>query len=380
MVLVSKKIEISKGRFLMTTQLKAIIEDGFNFDTKESDSVDLALISLRTALYSYFSTYQTFQHRLHIFLRPNSQEDVDFNHSNDYCERCADCIVHFQHFAELVCKSFLRRDHPLLSDIASGNANIVHKLLHGKSLSTDEQAGVQSIEFSVALDRLSKLIKSKQLRDFSDAEFILKYKEALEQLNKLRNRVWHRGLYILRYQALDKFIGQFILPFVKEVLSHPHYANSRHVALYAQPSCKIDPIDEIIKHFISEPYSVKKVAFLKELGRAAYDNPLALRGKPSASMKSFLPSFFEPDRRRAEKIATTLAQAGDEIDTCPVCGIRSLIILEDMESYTEEDGETEHVYTYTHTADCANCGFQINAQDTLNASGYGFSEIRDYWR
>jgi hypothetical protein len=364
----------------MTTQLKTIINDGFNFDTKGSESVDLALISLRTALYAYFSTYQTFHRRLHIFSGSSSQEELDFNHSNDYCERCMDCIVHFQHFAELVCKSFLRRDHPLLSDIASGNPNIVHKLLHGDRLSTEEEAGVQSVEFSVALERLAKLIKSEQLRDFADAAFIVNYKETLEQLNKLRNRVWHRGLYVLRYQALDKFVGQHILPFVKEVLSHPNYVSSRHVALYGPLSCSIDPIDEIIRHFVNEPYNIKKVAFLKELGRAAYDNPLALRGKPSDAMKSFLPSFFEPDRRRAEKIAKTLAQGGDEIDTCPVCGIRSLIILEDMESYTEEDGETEQVYTYTHTADCANCGFQINAQDTLNASDYGFPGIRDYWR
>jgi hypothetical protein len=364
----------------MTSSLKAIIEDGFNFDTKGSDSVDLALISLRTALYAYFSTYQSFRYRLHVFSHPNSQEDLDFNHSNDYCERCADCIVHFQHFAELVCKSFLRRDHPLLSDIASGKPSIVHKLLHGQTLSTEEEAGVQSIEFSVALERLSKLVKDEQLRDFADAKFILNYQETLEQLNKLRNRVWHRGLYILRYQALDKFVGKFILPFVQEVLSHPHYASSRHLALYAPTSCQIDPIAEIIKHFTSEPYNIKKVAFLKELGRAAYDNPIAVRGKPSESMKGFLPNFFTPDRKRAEKIAKTLAQAGDEIDICPACGIKSLIILEEMESYTEDDGETEHMYTYTHTAECANCGLHINAQDTLNASDYGFSGLRDYWR
>jgi hypothetical protein len=365
-----------------TPNLHAIIKEGFNFDKRGNVSVDLALISLKIALESYFATYQSFRHRLHIFKKATgTHEELDFNHSNEYCERSADCIVHFQHFAELVCKTILRNDHPLLADVAAGRPEIVHKLLHGEELTTDEEAGVQSVEFSLALERLAALVDAKKLKDHADAAFFVKHKDTLYQLNKLRNRVWHRGLFILRYTALDSFVGGYILPFVQDVLKHPTYSSNGYLGTPSQPACGIDPITAIIEHFASENYDIGKVAFLKELGRAAYHNPLSISGKRDAKIDKIFSMFHAPDRARAEKIAKALVSHGDQVEDCPVCNVKSLVIYEDTDSYpSEENEDVDIVYSYTHTATCMNCTFDVHGSDMENASAYGLKGISDYWR
>jgi hypothetical protein len=76
------------------------------------------MVSLRIALQAYFSTYRTMSYFLHMFEVNHGQPDqaaIDFNHGSDYCQNCAEAIVHFQHFTELVCKDFLRAEHPLLA-------------------------------------------------------------------------------------------------------------------------------------------------------------------------------------------------------------------------------------------------------------------------
>lgn len=366
----------------MVPDLLKTVSNGFNFNQKGNTSVDLALISLKIALESYYSTYQAFKYRLHIFQNPTSPNiDIEFNHSNEYCERSADCIVHFQHFAELACKSLLRNDHPLLADIASGKPEIVHKLLHGQPLTSKEEGGVQSIEFSEALKRLCCLVKNQTLKDHADANFILRHEQCLEQLNKLRNRVWHRGIFILKYTALDEFIGGHVLPFVLDVLKHPSYASHDYLSIPAPPVCAVDPIIAIVDHFKNETYDIGKVALLKELGRASYNDPLSGHRKQDEKVKNWFRVFNSQKRMRAEKIAKLLAQQGDEVKSCPVCGVQSLVVYEEIESFpTSENEETEETFAYTHTATCENCGLDLHASDIKNASDYGITAVEDYWR
>lgn len=146
------------------TDLKTTTADGFKFDTKNEN--DLAFVSLRIALKAYFSTYQTFKYQLNIFDQENNsdQKAIDFSHSNSYCEACTETIVHFQHFAELVCKKLLRDDHPLLADVALNKPLLLQKLLHGKTLSDADQQTLGSITFSDTLERLSTLIDNKELK------------------------------------------------------------------------------------------------------------------------------------------------------------------------------------------------------------------------
>lgn len=371
----------------MLANLDDIVKDGFNFDDKGYVEIDLALISLKIALKAYFSTYQTFKTRLHIFSDNTiEQEDINFNHYNNYCEACAETIVHFQHFAELVCKKLLRDDHPLLSDVALSKPKILHKLLHGKNLAPDEEYAIRSIEFSEALERLIVLIKDNALKNSSELSFIKEHKETLTQLNSLRNRIWHRGVYILRYPSLDTFIGQYVLPFVSDVLKLPAFSSYTNLWKYEELHCGIDPIEEIIKESNATNPDIGKLAFLKELGRASYKTPLRQKTPVILPIKK-LPFFstlseliYKKDIKRAERIASLEAsQEYSQLKICPVCGVNSLIIYDETDYETDNDfNETMNAWNYTYMVKCECCTFNLE-QDIKNASEYGFYRIDDYW-
>ncbi|MCW8922521.1 MAG: hypothetical protein OQK69_02660 [Gammaproteobacteria bacterium] len=364
------------------SHLQNTIKDGFSFDTKGNVETDLALISLKIALKSYFTTYQTFKNQLHIF-EPSSHTDqktIDFNHRNEYCEACAETIVHFQHFAELVCKKLLRDDHPLLSDVALNKPEILHKLLHGNNLSEEEQNAVRSIEFSEALKRLITLIDNESLTNHSSLSFIKNHKETLVQLNTLRNRIWHRGVYILRYPALDTFVGKYILPFVVEALKLPSFNSHANMWKYNGLHSQIDPIEEIIKEASNVNPDIGKLALLKELGKAAYENPLMQTGHISNNLRGFLSSFDNKNKRRAERIAIQEAsQEYSDITVCPVCGVKSLIIYDDTDYEHGEDYEDIiSAWRYTYMVKCECCTFNLEG-GVKNASEYDLSNIEDYW-
>ena len=104
------------------TERRKLLDDG----SRRKSPSDTALFSLKLALQAYFSTYQPMHFKLDIFDPAsgspiNTQELIDLNHPYYYCELCTETIVHFQHFAELICKDFLRQEHPLLAN------NVVNK-------------------------------------------------------------------------------------------------------------------------------------------------------------------------------------------------------------------------------------------------------------
>lgn len=103
------------------TDINNIAINGFSLPERGRTLKGLALLSLKIALKAFFSTYQSMKYTLHIFNTKNieNQETIDFNHSSSYCEACAEAVVHFQHFVELVCKDFLRAEHDLLAMDAS---------------------------------------------------------------------------------------------------------------------------------------------------------------------------------------------------------------------------------------------------------------------
>jgi hypothetical protein len=358
------------------------VKDGFSFDTKGNVEVGLALISMKIALKAYFSTYQTFKNQLHIFdTSSNNDEDtIDLNHRNSYCEACAETIVHFQHFAELVCKKLLRDDHPLLSDVALTKPEILHKLLHNNSLSNEEQNAVRSIEFSEALNRLTVLIDKESLINYSNLRFIKDYKEALVQLNTLRNRIWHRGVYILRYPALDIFIGKYILPFAAEVLKLPAFSSHDNMWKYNKLHSGIDPIDEIIKESANTNPDIGKLALLKELGKSAYENPLTQSRHVDEKLRRMLASFDKKIVRRAERIANLEAsQEYSTITVCPVCGVKSLLVYDETDyEHGENCEEIVSAWRYTYMVKCECCSFNLEG-GIKNASEYGLNKLEDYW-
>jgi len=359
--------------------IDTIKDDGFKFDKKGNDNINLALISLKIALKAYFSTYQTFKNRLYIF-EPSgcSEDDIDSWHSDNYCEAYLECIVHFQHFAELVLKEFLRKDNLLLTVRLTDDSKILHKIVHGQSLKDEEEAKLKSIEFKDTLNHITALINNNILEDYESLGFIVKNHNALEALNWLRNRLLHRGLFILRYKALDKFVGAHILPFVSEVIKHSVYSNYKLRWKYSDLNCTIDPIDEIISEFkkgSKGDYNIGKIAYLKELGRAAFENPIiSHRVKPRQQPKDAW--FNIKKKERAERIASLEAeQEYFDVDICPVCGVNSLVIYEEKD---HDDSEHINMNYYTYMVKCECCSFELNTE-LKNASYYEISSINDFW-
>jgi hypothetical protein len=361
----------------MSTDINRIAQDGFSLGDQDHKLKNLAMISLKIALQAYFSTYKSMLYSLHLFdgiQKQHDQKTIDSNHNGEYCQNCAETILHFQHFAELVCKDFLRAEHGLLAIDASQKPLILHKLIKKETVSEQELDGINTLEFGEALTRLCALIKDGRI-GVGRLEFILDGQHFLERLNWLRNREWHRGAYILRYPALDRLVGEHILPFVNKVTALPEYTGLSHFWKYKALSCTIDPIDVIMGTCKAGKFDLGKIALLKELGRAAYFNPLF-------SVDMLGQHFNEEHVRRAQHLAKGELESGtgSDVKSCPVCGIKSLVVYEDTDFDEEkaEAGVSVYAWRYTYQVKCMCCTFEINHR-LENPSKYGLA-LEDYWQ
>ena len=359
----------------MASSVEKIAEDGFSLVDRNHKLKNLAMLSLKIALQAYFSTYRSMGHFLHLFgskKKQHTQATIDHNHTYEYCQYCAETIIHFQHFAELVCKDFLRAEHPLLAIDASRRPVILHKLLKKKAVSERDLEGVHTVEFSETLNRLCALIKDRKL-GAGRLDFIVSARPFLSKLNVLRNREWHRGAFILRYPALDKLVAEHMLPFVVQVTSLKEYASLSYFWKYKKLSRGMDPIQEIIATCKRGRLNIGKVALLKELGRAAYDNPL--HNNPITEY------FDKKHKKRAKHLADLEMQAGGaDVKECPVCGVESLVVFDDVEydDPDEESGRWNRAVRYTYEVKCMCCTFEID-NHLKNPKKYGLA-LDDYWQ
>ena len=326
------------------------------------DDVDTALLSLRLALKAYFSTYKSAKHTVNILLQSGlkmSKEEIDQTLSHEYMISCYEAILHLHHFVELVCKNILRNIHPLLADFTSSRHHLVlYKLVKGEPLSKNEENKLRSIEFGEALDRLITLLKEGKID--SRWKFFEDNRQWLEEdLNYLRNRMVHRGTYVIRYNALDELFGRYILPFVSNVVAMGEYSHRENIWKYLPLECGIDPITAIIDEFRKEKYDIAKIAVLKELGRAAYERP---------KCGHFVKGECEHLERRSALLAELEQSAmGVEVRECPVCGVKSLVVYHEI----DED------VVYTYQARCMNCSLEMD-RFLGNPRELGLS-IEDVW-
>lgn len=251
----------------MLQDVNHLANDGFRIPDRGGRLIDLSLPSLKLALKAYFSTYHVMKFNLHAF-EPSAdleQSESDYQHNGGFFESCSETVVHFQHFAELFIKEALRKEHPLLANEASSRPLILYKLLKREPIEPNEQESINSIQFGDALRRFLCLVEEGKLKD-RKLYFVKDHQLALEKLNTLRNRMWHRGTFILRYPALDAFVGLYVLPFIGRIFEIKRYSKLIDVWKYAPLQCKIDPVIELEKHFQTGAYDIGKVALLKELG------------------------------------------------------------------------------------------------------------------
>lgn len=355
-------------------------DDGIYLTKYKNHELDIALISLKIGFEAYYSTYQSVKRHLSIVeVRPNKDEfdiwnddeenETNFNnaekyfdsiHISNYAKAYIETIFHFHHFIEVSIKEILRQEHELLASVAGRKHVILHKLLKGDEVTVDERGNLNSLTSGEATERIIELINAQRIRNHENMKFIGEAK-FLKEIDTLRNRLVHRGTFVLRYTDLDIFVGKNIFPFVLKLLDLPIYKGNKLQWQAKLLHCQIDPIQKIIDECnVSKP-SFKKTAFLKEMGRAAYKNPL----EPKRKMRR---DGVEEAMEERAAIEESNNHEIIDIKNCPVCGVNSLIRYRTINSDNEEVGALK----------CICCSFEIDSE--LNKVSLEGFDIKKYWQ
>lgn len=313
-----------------------IAEDGFISPDPGNGTTALALLSLKIGLHSYFKTYQSVRCSIAQVIEAATDEDgFDKTMSGRYCEAYAETVVHLQHFLELTLKDVLRRS----------DAEDMERLGHSRL--------PEILKEILRLIGTTRAKIGEECFELDPAEI-----EAIKALNKLRNRAWHRGAYSLYYAALDRLMGWYLLPLLKRLLGYQIFRDDERHWKCKPLACGIDPIREIIREMASSKPDYLKVAALKEMGRAAYENPLA--------RSELLSSVFNPPiKKRALAVARTSPGAlvgVRNIRECPVCGTETLRTLSEA-VFKDDDPEDPLIdYWQDYELNCTCCSFRLSWQ------------------
>ncbi|MFC5602441.1 hypothetical protein [Sporosarcina koreensis] len=343
-----------------------LCKDGYKMREIRDNVNSLAIISLRTALKAYYSTYSSIKNTGG-WNESDETGRIDDDFNLKYIESYAETIVHFQHFFELILKDILRKKNELLALRIETQHEVFANLVLGNEIEQSKIDNIKTVEFDTAFKRVQKIIESNEIG--GEYSFLTESNniEALNQLNIMRNRIWHRGSYVLRYKSLDLFIGRYIFPILEQLMCLEGYDEIESWWKGRKNRLNIDPIKEIIKENREINPSFDKIAFLKEFGRANYNNPLGY---------GF--GIFENDiKDQAKRIAE--GAHGVVIHNCPVCGVDSLVGYEDTEVDYEEDGEVVDAWRFIYQVKCHCCHFEMRNLGMRNLEEYGYDEP-DYWQ
>ncbi|WP_068616555.1 hypothetical protein [Paenibacillus tuaregi] len=311
-----------------------------------------ALTSLRLALKSYFKTYQVASQKgiINDLLVEESNPFYDFSQNNidlfcdntDYQEVYLQCIFHFHHFFELLLKDVLSSVHPKLAykvKLDGDNSALILEILKNKQ--SNDLSNDNTAEFQTSLNRVIKLMNIQDENIPIVSKVICDNKQTLVDLNTLRNRVWHKGLYVLRLNELDQFISQNILPLVVNCLQATNYNNLENYWKYKK--APLDPITEIINSG-QGVVDYGRIAFYKAYGLACYSMPI---------WKSDLDEF----EKKAEAIVRAIH--GMTVDSCFVCGKNTLLISTEADYNSDEFGVPVSIWVKSTAAECLNCSLRL---------------------
>jgi len=357
-----------------------IVNSGFCLDDLGAGDEyrGLAFLSLRIALKAYFSTYRCAANMIMEY------NELKMCRNMVYQEACTEAIIHFQHFIELIVKDILTQKHPLLVIDAARKPMIYYKLLKGEKLEESETSQLNTVEFSESLKRINELADNN-IFEAPINDLIKKYTTVMSKINTLRNRLLHRGRFVLHYEAIDNLYGRFILPLILKITSIPLYANREREWKYRRLECDIDPINEIIDECGKDSIDAKKIAFLKELARAAYENPLhdLKQDMDEADTQCYSEENDEIEKKYKIHSDAELSILNKDtngkitINKCPVCGLRLII-----SNYGQ--GKTwlislggEKITIFMVDAFCKCCSFEIHS-NLDNPKKYGYP-IEDFW-
>jgi len=313
-----------------------------------TDVTRSALASLRLAIKAYFETYYVCN-KNNIILPASPSDPSDPFHEYemdqiealcnklDYQEKYMQCIFHFHHFFELFLKDLLKTKHPYLAlklSLDSRNAELILNIINNR-VTPEHVIHDNTVEFGLALDRVHSLRSNDSV-----ANIIAQYKGTLEDLNLLRNRAWHRGLLILRIDALDTFISKNVFPLLLKLMETSNYKGKERYWKYNQAD--LDPIEKIVEHS-TENY--KALLFFKAYGNACYN----------------LPSKFNLDLHdtlsKAKAIVDSIPNL--ELHECLVCKESTLLVSTEHDVDTDTEGRPVAAWWNTTAAECLNCRFTI---------------------
>ncbi|MEK5418539.1 hypothetical protein [Paenibacillus sp. FSL L8-0708] len=311
-----------------------------------------ALASLRIAHKSYFKTYQVASEKgivKNMYVDEDdafyefSMERIDsFCDNTDYQEVYLQCIFHFHHFFELLLKDVLASVHPKLAykvKLDGDNSTLILDILLNKN--SQDLTKDNTAEFMTSLNRVISLMKLNDGSIPIVSKIISENKQTLVDLNQLRNRVWHKGLYVLRINELDQFISQNVLPLVSRCIKVSNYNNLESYWKYRK--APLDPINEIIRSG-RDRINYKRIAFFKAYGLACYTIPA-----------------WSLDFDQVEERANAIVNAINDMDvvTCFVCGKETLLVSNETDFDTDGEGAPLSIWVKSIAAECLNCSIKI---------------------
>lgn len=367
--------------------IKNIIEQGYFIKDIEKDHSNLAKLSLMESLKLFFKTAddihlsatRILDEECNIKLE-EKRKDYGLNYAVDACYS----LIHLQHFIELYIKGVLGNIDKLLVYDLSKNPLLYYKALENRENVLDEELeNVYFIEFAEAKKRLENLIKNKVISNY---DFLLNHSSTMDEINRLRNRIAHRGVFVLDYNALDELYGNYVFRFVKDIAHNDSNYNDIFQYCMTLNNNKIKPFEDIISEYSNQPPNKYKIYVLKMIGYSAYNNSIPSNLPQDQSNNNslfdykpneFYNKWLQERRDKASKIAESIVNINDggylKISECPVCKCKTLIEAED----TAED-DKDIPYSYVYNIECSQCGFKLSGIDFLNGNYNGLKNVINY--
>ena len=328
-------------------------------------------VNLRQGLLHYYQTYSIIRGKQNFpyFGFGANKVILDEDRSHAYIGRYFTSITAIHSFYEHLLNTALDSGKLKLSCLRIKDAHDIVLLLANKheQLSTDGN----TIEYTKKISLLEAMMKQdthipELLRVNPIFHFLIDHSTALKHIGKLRNDIVHQGAKtLLRYHYECLFINQ-IIPLVEDTLSLLEKSK-----VYIQKSlyCGVNVISTLRKQTLPHTISrsnieeaqikLRHINHLKELGRAAFENPLWMKADtPDLIQREHIHRSHNLDIiTLAEKQAQELAQLGGyfEIFTCPCCGADSFVTY-DLFIYREENNSAR-----AESGKCTLCSYSINA-------------------
>ena len=340
----------------MGNNLDSLFKDGYYLnDVSDGYVKSLAGFSLSNAMRAYFRTSVDLEYLMNAesINQSMSQDSKDKHHSGSYATDASDAITHYHHFLELYLKNVLEQEHRLMAYDASKKPSILYKLVKGEQVNDDEVESLKMIEFGEAVERIAVLLRENKLDQ--KYAFLASYIDVMKRVNTLRNRITHRGAFILRSQALDELFGAYLIPLAQQILPISDFST---ILKWNFNLCdnSIDPYGTIVNEYKKTCPDKQNVHLMKLVGNAAYNNEI------NPGLDSILLQFNKEKREKAEKMAGAEERYLQSDRTkCPVCGCQTLVSVTDADEETDENDNTIGYQQYVESVHCHQCGFELKS-------------------